>query len=174
MSRIITTVLAIGALLCSMLLSYTASISINPTQNILTEAKNKPNSKKKAKLKLDYTHPKFATEINQDQQQAILKSLKKWKLDLPINNTFTITSWANLKTDTNDNSSQFKKKNNSTPNSIVVYMWATNNNPDWTVGRIPTEEESESGDPRFVRTEFNVLLKQGKNGKWKATIEQDN
>ena len=174
MSRIITTVLAIGALLCSMLLSYTASISINPTQNIVTEAKNKPNTKKKAKLKLDYTHPKFATEINQDQQQAILKSLKKWKLDLPINNTFTITSWANLKTDTDDNSSQFKKKNKSTPNSIVVYMWASSNNSDWKVGKIPTVEESESGDPRFVRTEFNVLLKQGKNGKWKATIEQDN
>ena len=174
MSRIITTVLAISALLCSMLLSYTASISINPTHNITTEAKNKPNSKIKAKLKLDYTHPKFATEINQDQQQAILKSLKKWKLALPISNTFTITSWANLKTDTSDNSSQFKKKNKSTPNSIVVYMWSTNNNPDWKVGKVPTAEESESGDPRFVRTEFNVLLKQSKNGKWKATIEQDN
>ena len=174
MSRIITTVLAIGALLCSMLLSYTASISINPTQNIITEAKNKPNTIKKAKLKLGYTHPKFAIEINQDQQQAILKSLKKWKLDLPINNTFTITSWANLKTDTGDKSSQLSKKNKLTPNSIVVYMWATNNNPDWKVGKVPTEEESESGDPRFVRTEFNVLLKQDKNGKWKATIEQDN
>ncbi len=101
------------------------------------------------------------------------KSLKKWKGELPIDNTFTVTSWADLKSETTDTTKQSKKKNKNVNNAKVVYMWAMSPNPNWPKDKIPTVEESESGDPRFNRLEFNVLLKQSKNGEWKATLERD-
>jgi hypothetical protein len=133
-----------------------------------------PDSKKllKKKISLDYTHPKFETEISESQKNAILKALKKWKGDLPINNTFTITSYADLKTDTSESKYKSKKKKNTTPSAMVVYMWSSNLNPKWDISKIPSPEEYESGDPRYIRTEFNVLLKQDKNN-WKASIERD-
>ena len=66
-------------------------------------------------------------------------------------NTFTVTSINNITKDNNDN--------------IVVYMWSSTPNPNWQIGKIPTDEESETGDPRYIRTEFNVLLKRDNTGK---------
>jgi hypothetical protein len=127
----------------------------------------------KKKLSLDYTNSRFETDLSQDQKDAILTSLKKWKGELPVDNTFTVTSIASLKTETGDTESKVKKSKKETPNAQVIYMWAKSVNPNWPAGRIPTGEESEEGDPRFIRTEFNVLLKANKNGKYKASIERD-
>jgi hypothetical protein len=131
-----------------------------------------PDGKKRLKkqLSLDYTNPKFETDLTQPQKEAILKSLKKWKGELPVDNIFTVTSIADLKSDTNDTQKQSKKKNKKTQNALVVYMWASTPNSKWAVGKVPTIEESETGDPRFIRTEFNVLLKQDKSD-WKASID---
>jgi hypothetical protein len=54
-------------------------------------------------------------------------------------------------------------------------MWSKTPNAKWPKDKIPTAEESESGDPRFIRTQFNVLLKETKpnSGNWKAGIERD-
>ena len=52
-------------------------------------------------------------------------------------------------------------------------MWAVTPNANWDNSRPYNVEDYEEGDPRFVRTEFNVLLKKSGNG-WKATLEQDN
>lgn len=140
-----------------------------------TQVTSLPNGKKqlKKKLSLDYTNPTFETELSQNQKEAILTALKKWKGELPIDNTFTVTSIAELKTDTPETTSKVKKSKKDTPTAQVVYMWARSVNPNWPAGRIPTGEESEEGDPRYVRTEFNVLLKTTKNGKYKASIERD-
>jgi hypothetical protein len=196
----------------SSLISYTSSItsinssaisSLSSIQNTLAE--KLPNGKKqlKQKLSLDYTSPKFETELTDQQKSAILTSLKKWKLDLPINNAFTITSIADL---TSNNRNQIssstssaisaissngtdKSKNKKAVSSIVsssvkpakkpieqkvVYMWASTPNPNWDNSKLFNVEDYEEGDPRFIRTEFNVLLKKSKNGSWKATLEQDN
>jgi FG-GAP-like repeat len=117
-----------------------------------------PNGKKqlKKKLSLDYSNPKFESELNKSQKDAILSALKKWKLDLPVNNTFTVTSISDLK-----------------KNQKVVYMWAVTPNANWDNSKSFDIEDYEEGDPRFIRTEFNVLLKKS-NGGWKATLEQDN
>jgi hypothetical protein len=117
-----------------------------------------PNGKKqlKKKLSLDYTNPKFETELNKSQKDAIVSALKKWKLDLPVNNTFTVTSISDLK-----------------KNQKVVYMWAVTPNANWDNSKPFDVEDYEEGDPRFIRTEFNALLKKSNNG-WKATMEQDN
>jgi Ricin-type beta-trefoil lectin domain len=134
-----------------------------------------PTGKKELKkpISLDYTNPKFENDLSSIQKFSIRQSLRKWKGELPIDNKFTVTSWADIKSDTKDSKVQSKKQNPNTSNSIVVYMWATTLNPNWPTGKVPTEEESESGDPRYTRTEFNVLLKQyGKQGQWSATIER--
>jgi hypothetical protein len=196
----------------SSLISSTSSItsinssaisSLSSIQNTLAE--KLPNGKKllKKKLSLDYTSPKFETELTDQQKSAILTSLKKWKLDLPINNAFTVTSIADL---TSNNRNQIssstssaistissngtdKSKNKKAVNSIVsssvrpakkpieqkvVYMWASTPDPNWDTNKPFDAEDYESGDPRFIRTEFNVLLKKAKNGNWNATLEQDN
>ena len=69
-------------------------VSTNIAKQQSELAQNLSNGKKqlKKKLALEYTNPKFETDLNSDQKQAILKSLKKWKGELPVNNTFTITS----------------------------------------------------------------------------------
>lgn len=87
-------------------LPTTGNGTLSSIQNTL--AQKLPNGKKQLKkqLALDYTNPKFETELTGQQKSAILTSLKKWKLDLPINNTFTVTSIADLK-----------------KNQKVVYMW---------------------------------------------------
>ena len=125
-------------------------------QNELATKQSDGKKALKKKLALDYTNPKFSSDLNQSQKDAILKSLKKWKLDLPVNNTFTVTSISDLK-----------------KNQKVVYMWAVTPNANWDNSRPYNVEDYEEGDPRFVRTEFNVLLKKSSNG-WKATLEQDN
>jgi hypothetical protein len=149
-----------------------SSVSISSQQVKLADM---PNGKKQLKkpLLLDYTDPKFETEINKSQENAILTALKKWKGELPVNNTFTITSWADLKTDTSDNMKQSKKKDKKTPNAVVVYMWASTPNVQWDNNKPFDPEDYESGDPRFIRTEFNVLLKQDMKNNWKASIERD-
>ncbi len=121
-------------------------------------ATTQPDGKKllRRKLSLDYTNSKFETDLNKSQKDAILTSLKKWKLDLPVNNTFTVTSIADLK-----------------KNQKVVYMWAVTPNSNWDNSKPYNIEDYEEGDPRFTRTEFNVLLKKSSQG-WKATLEQDN
>ena len=138
------------------LTSKTSTSSQSSIQNTLAE--KLPNGKKqlKKKLSLDYTNPKFDSELGEPQKNAILKSLKKWKLDLPINNTFTVTSIADLK-----------------KNQKVIYMWSVTPNPNWDNSRQYNTEDYESGDPKTIRTEFNVLLKKS-NGNWKATLERDN
>jgi hypothetical protein len=155
--------------------SQIASISSQVSSQQAELATNLPNGKKalKKKLSLDYTHPQFETELNPKQKQAILTSLKKWKGELPVNNTFTVTSWADLKTETKDDKKQSKKKNTKTPNALVVYMWASTPNPKWDNNKPFDAEDYESGDPRFIRTEFNVLLKQDKKNNWSASIERD-
>ena len=156
---------------------FTAIINLSAAN--LSDSKNTLNQSQetikvlKKKLSLDYTNSKFETDLTKDQKVAILTALKKWKGELPVDNTFTVTSIANLKTDTTDNNSKVKKLNKETPNAQVVYMWAKSINSNWPKDRIPTGEESEVGDPRFTRTEFNILLKQTKNGKYKASIERD-
>ena len=105
-------------------------------------------TKTKAKLKLDATHPKFLDKANPEvtklMQDAILKTLKKWKGELPIDNTFTITSWSKLKSDTTDSQSQHKKKKATTPNSWVIYMWSQTPNTNWSKDKAPTDEDRES------------------------------
>jgi Ricin-type beta-trefoil lectin domain len=157
------------------LISLSLLISnLNFKLSISLEAKNNEpaTSKKilKKKLSLDYTHPKFETDLNQDQKIAILKSLKKWKGELPIDNQFTVTSIANLKSNINDESKQFKKKNKNISDALVVYMWSQTPNPNYDP---KNPGESEEGDSMFIRTQFNVLLKQNKNGNWKASLERD-
>jgi hypothetical protein len=151
------------------------SSTVSSDSSILDSKTKK--AKKTAKLKLDGTHPKFLDktnpEVNEPMQSAVLKALKKWKGELPINNTFTITSWANLKSSTVDSNSQARKKKDTTPNSWVIYMWSQTPNSNWPKNKVPTDEDMESGDPRILRTEFNVLLKQDSKGNFKATIEND-
>jgi Ricin-type beta-trefoil lectin domain len=151
-----------------------AANSNSSTSNKITSSQSSENKKVlKKKLSLGYTNPKFETDLSNEQKDAILTSLKKWKGELPINNAFTVTSIASLKTETSDTKSKVKKSKKETPNAQVVYMWAKSANPNWPASRIPTSEESEEGDQRFIFTEFNVLLKQTKNGKYKASIERD-
>jgi Ricin-type beta-trefoil lectin domain len=144
------------------------------TTNINIQAKNKEGSisKKKInkKLALKYTADRFETDLNQDQKNAILKSLKKWKGELPIDNLFTVTSIAKLKSDTDDENRQHKKKNKNIADALVIYMWSQTPNPDYDPNNLGDNEE---GDSRFIRTQFNVLLKQNKNGGWKASLERD-
>jgi Ricin-type beta-trefoil lectin domain len=127
-------------------------------QNQLADIQPDGRKKLKQKIKLEYTHPDFEKTLDDSQKEAIIKSLKKWKLDLPVNNTFTVTSIGNFKD----------------PNNKVIYMWASTPNQDWDKSKVPSGEDFESGDPRFVRTEFNVLLNKAPKKAWKATIEQDN
>jgi murein DD-endopeptidase MepM/ murein hydrolase activator NlpD len=180
----------------SSLISSTSSINSSTISSLSsiqsTLAEKLPNGKKqlKKKLSLEYTHPKFETELTDQQKSSILTSLKKWKLDLPVNNAFTVTSIADLTKNesqlTSLVSSTVPNGNKKTVSSIpktpikkeaqqkVVYMWASTPNPNWDKNKPFNTEDYESGDPRFVRTEFNVLLKKSKNGTWKATLEQDN
>jgi hypothetical protein len=155
--------------------SQTSSVSSTISSQQIELADKLPNGKKQLKkpLSLDYTNPKFETEITQSQREAILKALKKWKGELPVNNTFTITSWADLKTETADGAKQSKKKDKKTENAQVIYMWASTPNTKWDNSKLFDAEDYESGDPRFIRTEFNVLLKQSKKGDWKASLERD-
>ena len=171
--KIIATILFFASL-------FTATINLSAantttSNSIKTQSSQVQETKKvlKKKLSLDYTNPKFETDLNKDQKEAILTALKKWKGELPVDNAFTVTSIASLKTENTDINSKVKKSKKETPNAQVVYMWAKSANPNWEKDRIPTGEESEEGDPRFIRTEFNVLLKQTKNGKYKASIERD-
>jgi hypothetical protein len=127
-------------------------------QNQLAEIQPDGRKKLKEKLKLSYTHPDFEKMLDSSQKKAILNSLKKWKLDLPVNNTFTITSIGNLKD----------------PVNKIVYMWSSTPNINWDVNKIPSGNDFETGDPRFIRTEFNILLNKTIFRTWKATIEQDN
>lgn len=151
----------------TLITSLSAGIIANaaaPTKEAIRQAEQnelavkQSNGKKqlKKKLSLDYTNPKFETELNKSQKDAILLALKKWKLDLPVSNVFTVTSISNLK-----------------KNQKVVYMWAVTPNANWDNSKPFNVEDYEEGDPRFIRTEFNVLLKKF-NNYWKATLEQDN
>jgi hypothetical protein len=121
-------------------------------------------------LSLNYTADRLEIDLNSYQKAAILKSLEKWKGELPIDNKFTVTSITDLKSETADDSKVFKKKNKNTVNAKVVYMWAQTTNPNYDPKKLGG---SELGDPKFIRTQFNVLLKQSKNGNWKAIIERD-
>jgi FG-GAP-like repeat len=171
--KIIATVLFVASLFTATI-NLSAANSNSSTSNKITSSQSTETKKiLKKKLSLDYTNPKFETDLTKDQKDSILTTLKKWKGELPIDNTFTVTSIASLKTDTADTNSIVKKSKKETPNAQVVYMWARSTNPNWPIDRIPTGEESEEGDPRFIRTEFNILLKQTKNGKYKASIERD-
>jgi hypothetical protein len=149
--------------------------NINFSFNINIKAKTKDNqivSKKqlKKKLSLNYTADRFETVLNTDQKQAILKSLKRWKGELPIDNKFTVTSIADLKSETNSETKLHKKKNKNTNNAKIIYMWSQTPNPNYDP---KNPGESEEGDPRFINIQFNVLLKQSKNGSWKASLERD-
>lgn len=62
-------------------------------QNQLADIQPDGRKKLKQKIKLEYTHPDFEKMLDNSQKEAIIKSLKKWKLDLPVNNTFTVTSY---------------------------------------------------------------------------------
>jgi hypothetical protein len=135
-----------------------AKLKTKGEQNQLADIQPDGRKKLKQKIKLEYTHPDFEKMLDDSQKEAIIKSLKKWKLDLPVNNVFTVTSIGNFKD----------------PNNKVVYMWASTPNSNWDSSKTPTEEDFETGDPRFVRAEFNVLLNKASKKEWKATIEQDN
>jgi hypothetical protein len=175
-AKLIATVLFVASLFTVTInLSAANNSSTNSNKTQSSQASNLSETKKilKKKLSLDYTNPKFETDLSKDQKDSILTALKKWKGELPVDNTFTVTSIASLKTKTTDTKSKVKKSKKETPNAQVVYMWARSTNPNWPIDRIPAGEESEEGDPRFIRTEFNVLLKQTKNGKYKASIERD-
>jgi hypothetical protein len=81
--------------------------NLNLSFNLNIEAKTNNNqtiSKKtlNKKLSLEYTADRFKTDLNQSQKDAIIKALKKWKLELPIDNKFTVASIANLKSNTDD------------------------------------------------------------------------
>jgi Ricin-type beta-trefoil lectin domain len=146
-----------------------------PKINLEAKDKETSVSKKsiKTKLSLGYTNPKFESDLNEDQKSSILKSLKKWKGELPVDNKFTVTSIGTLKSDTLDETKIYKKKNKNTSNALVVYMWAQTPNLEWD-NNIPYDvDDYEEGDPRYIRTQFNVLLKQKKNGNWKASLERD-
>jgi hypothetical protein len=101
MSKLFKLITAITILL-SIIIGYTNIF----TTNINIQAKTNGNSNLKKqinkKLGLNYTADRFETDLNSDQKNAILKSLKKWKGELPIDNLFTVTSIAKLKSGTND------------------------------------------------------------------------
>jgi hypothetical protein len=126
------------------------AVNIAKQQSELVD--NLPNGKKqlKKKLALEYTNSKFETDLNSEQKLAILQSLKKWKGELPVNNRFTVTSLADIKSNTNDSTKQSKKKNSNTPNSKVVYMWASIPNPNLDNNTPYDAEDYEEGDPRFI------------------------
>ncbi len=163
-------------LISILLVSFSIIVSnLNVSFNLNVEAKTKDDqsvSKKqiKKKLNLNYTDPRFETDLNTDQKSAILKSLKRWKGELPIDNLFTVTSIASLKSSTNDENKQHKKINKNIADALVVYMWSQTPNPDFDP---KNPGDGEKGDPRYIRTQFNVLLKQNKNGSWKASLERD-
>ena len=171
--KIIATILFVASIFTATINLSAANSTNSNSSKIQSSQVQETKKVLKKKLSLDYTNPKFETDLNKDQKEAILTALKKWKGELPVDNAFTVTSIASLKTDTNETTSKVKKSKKETPNAQVVYMWARSVNPNWSKDRIPTGEESEEGDPRFIRTEFNVLLKQTKNGKYKASIERD-
>jgi hypothetical protein len=68
-----------------------AKLKTKGEQNQLADIQPDGRKKLKQKIKLDYTHPDFEEMLDNSQKEAIIKSLKKWKLDLPVNNTFTVT-----------------------------------------------------------------------------------
>lgn len=153
--------------------------------NLLAEQTNTEQSQilnqKKDKIdindiKLDGTYPNFLDPLNPQitppMQTAILKALQKWKSFMPMDNTFTVTSWAPIKSDTDELKTKAKKLDADTPNAYVVYMWSQTQNPNYREYSNDIHDY-EAGDPRFIRKEFNVLLKQRKNGNWKAVIEKD-
>jgi hypothetical protein len=148
--------------------------NLNFTFNLNIQAKTKETTTSKKQLKkalsLNYTNPKFDIDLNSDQKSAILKSLKKWKGELPIDNKFTITSIADLKSETNDEIKQHKKKNKNVPNAKVIYMLAQSLNPNYDS---KNSGENEEGNLMYVKAEFNVLIKQNKSGNWKASLERD-
>ena len=168
MSKFINTISTIVVAITLLLNSLNFSLNLN----IQAKTNNQSAAKKslKKKLSLNYTNPKFETDLDSNQKQAILKSLKKWKGDLPIDNAFTVTSIANLKSDTTDETKQHKKLNKNTANALVIYMWSQTPNPDYDP---KNPGDGEEGDPSMIRTPFNVLLKQNKNGNWKASLERD-
>jgi Ricin-type beta-trefoil lectin domain len=181
LSCIFTSVSSLALSSTSLNLSSTAESSISSFQSSSSASSQQvelveklPDGKKQLKkqLSLDYTNSKFETDLTQAQKDAILKSLKKWKGELPVDNTFTVTSIADLKSDTKDDQKQSKKKDKKTQNALVVYMWASTPNNKWDNTKKFEPEDYEAGDPRFNRTEFNVLLKQDKSS-WKASIERD-
>jgi hypothetical protein len=162
---IITSIIALSLLLCN----------LNFPLNLNIEAKTKDNqtiSKKllKRRLSLNYTADRFEFQLNSNQKQAILKSLKKWKGELPIDNKFTITHIANLKSDTLDASKHHKKQKTTTQNALVIYMRSQTQNPNYNPNNA---NENEEEDSKHINTEFNVLLKQNKNGNWMASLERD-
>jgi hypothetical protein len=166
--------LRISTFLLAMTLVLSSLAFANSNLNVESTVSAKITSAQS--FKLDGTHPRYLDPLNPDitppMQTAILNALQKWKGALPIDNTFTITAWANIKSETTDQKTKAKKLDKNTPNSIVVYMWSQTKNPKYNPATT-TQYDFESGDPRFVRKEFNVFLKQKKNGTWKAVLEKD-
>jgi hypothetical protein len=149
-----------------------ANLNFSFNLNIQAKTKEITISKKQLKkvLSLNYTNPKFENDLNSDQKSSILKALKKWKGELPIDNKFTVTSIADLKSETNSEGKNHRKKSSKTSNAKIIYMWSQTLNPNFDP---KNPNESEEGDPRFINAQFNVLIKQNKNGTWKASIERD-
>jgi murein DD-endopeptidase MepM/ murein hydrolase activator NlpD len=150
----------------------TDAITVGEQNQLATNMGGGKKILKKA-ISLEYTNPKFETDLNSNQKEAILKALKKWKIELPIDNKFTVTSIADLKSNTTDKTKTAKKTKNSTPDSQVIYMWAKTPNTAWDKNKAFDEHDYEEGDPSIIRTEFNILLKKTKNGGYKASIERD-
>jgi hypothetical protein len=167
------TVLAISSLLFSGITA--SSANVNNTKTTTTESSQSsqsslatklPNGKKKLKspLKLDFTSPRWGNTLSKEQRNAILKGIRKWKLDLPIDNTFTVTGILNFEKDETGR--------------MVVYMRSETLNPNYKTNFKPSVASNQQGDvdenPQYIKTEFNVLLKTTKDNKWKAILEQDN
>jgi Ricin-type beta-trefoil lectin domain len=149
------TKLFVAIIALSLVLSGVVNSESKTTISSTQGASSSNNNIRILNFKLDYTNPKFDQILSQFQKQAILKSLRKWKLQLPYNNTFTVTSLAKINEE-----------------HTIAYMWASMVNPDFDINPKLTAEDYESGDPRFIRVPFNVLLKSD-NSKWTATIEKD-
>jgi hypothetical protein len=109
----------------------------------------------KKALSLEYSDPSIQAQINKNQEEEILKSLKKWKKELPVDNKFSLTG--------------IIKSNDS----LILYMGSSTPNKEFDDKKSYSLEDFETSDLRYTTTEFRIYLKNNGNDKWKAIIQGD-
>ena len=132
---------------------------IQPESDLVEKLIDSKTKKVKKNLKkpigLEFTSTNIEKDMSKKQKEAILLTLKKWKLQMPYDNKFTITGML------------------PAGDSFVVYMMSSVPNPNFDPNKEYNSEDFETNDLRFIDTPFNVLLKNKKNNNWKAILAQD-